>query len=590
MINSPVDEIKSKLDVIDIIGGYIKIQKAGRNYKASCPFHSEKTPSFMISPERQLWRCFGCNRGGSIFDFVMEIEGVEFGDALKILAQRAGIELKKIDPKLKTERTHLYEISNLANRFFIKQLQASQSGKKAQKYLISRGLKPKEIEKWQIGYAPNQWQALSDFLGSRGYSDQEILKTGLSIKSEKNISRNKYYDRFRDRIIFPIHDINGIVVGFTGRENPENPDNRMGKYINTPNTIIYDKSRILYGLDKAKLDIRKDNLCILVEGQTDVIMSHQAGFKNAVASSGTALTDQQLKIIKRYTDNLTMAFDMDLAGEMATQRGINLAIQFGFNTNVISLSDNQDPADFIQKNPLLWSKAIKQAQGLIEFYLSNAFSKHDPQTARGKKEISKILLPIIKKIPNKVEQAHWLQEVARRLSVKEEVLVEEMKKIKDLADERNFELSQEQPDNLNNPYFNLEEYALGLILCHLKEFKNPRTKQPNFFLKPDLEQIFNILKENKNKNLNLSSFKRNLPDKFANRVDELVFKTEIKKNLIEEFSLKKEVEFCFNQLENRYFRQKLNKLNSAIQEAENNKDNSTLKKLTKEFNKLAKRI
>ena len=311
MINSPVDEIKSRLDVVDVVGGYIRLSKAGRNYRALCPFHSEKTPSFFVSPERQMWYCFGCQKGGSIFDFVMQMDGLEFGDALKVLAQRAGVELKKIDPKLsakwKTEKTRLYEICELAAKFFERQLEAGKTGQSVQKYLKERGLKSKTIQEWRIGYGPDKWQALSDFLKGRGYGEEEIERTGLSVRKDE--IQNSNYDRFRNRIIFPIYDLNGGVVGFSGRIFGEGEP----KYLNTPNTLIYDKSRVLYGLDRAKLDIRKDNFCVLVEGQMDVIMSHQAGVRNAVASSGTALTVEHLKIIKRYTENLAMAFDMDLA-------------------------------------------------------------------------------------------------------------------------------------------------------------------------------------------------------------------------------------------------------------------------------------
>ena len=588
MLNSPVDEIKSKLDIIDVIGGYIKLQKAGRNYRASCPFHSEKTPSFMVSPERQLWRCFGCGKGGSIFDFIMEMEGVEFGDALRTLAQRAGVELKKLDPvtsaKLKTERTRLYEICDLSTRFFIKQLE-SKTGKEMQSYLLKRGLKAKTIKDWQIGYAPNQWSSLTDFLKNKGYLEEEILKTGLIVESDKRTSSNKYYDRFRDRIIFPIKDINGVITGFTGRENPNNPDQRMGKYINTPNTLIYDKSRILYGLDKAKLDIRKNNLCVLVEGQTDVIMGRQAGFNNIIASSGTALTQEQLKIIKRYTDTLVMAFDMDTAGEIATKRGSDLALQLGFNLKVIKLPDNQDPADCFQKNASIWLKEIKKAKSLIEFYLSNTFSKNDLSTAEGKKKASQILLPIIKKMPNRVEQAHWLQKVASKLKVQEEVLIEDMDKIKEVTDNI---IQNEKPILRQRP--NLEEYTLGLVLAYPEALKECRKQAYSLFIDPNLEQIFNVLKDNRTKKINLNNFKKDLTLDLTDKVDHLIFRAEAQKEMIDEFNPKKEIKFCFKELKKRYFQEKLNKLNLFIQEAEEKKDNTSLKKLTKEFNKLAKQV
>jgi len=588
-MNSPVDEIKNKLDVVDVIGGYIKLQKAGRNYKASCPFHSEKTPSFMVSPEKQMWHCFGCGKGGSIFDFIMEIEGMEFGDALRMLAQKAGVELKKTDPKLsaklKTEKSQLYEICDLAASFFIKQLEASKAGKNIQEYLIKRGLRPKTIKDWQVGYAPNQWHALSNFLNSQGYSDDELVKAGLSVKSER---KNKYYDRFRDRIIFPICDFNNVVVGFSGRENPVNPDNRMGKYINTPNTLIYDKSRILYGLDKAKLNVRKENLCILVEGQMDILMAHQSGFNNVVASSGTALTELQLKIIKRYTDNLAMAFDMDLAGETATKRGIDLAIQAGFNTKVVSLPDGKDPADCLQKDISVWSKAIKKAQGLMEFYFANAFSKSNPETAEGKKEISKVLLSIIKKIPNKIEQSHWLQELAGRIKVQESILVEEMEKIKyfEIDAVQTETVAQDEKQQNNASAF--EEYALGLVLSYPVQFKKCQEKPENLFIDLDLSQIFDVIKKSKDNRVDFKTIKSGLTAHLADKIDYLIFKIEAQKDLNEDFNPQNEIKMCFNRLKKRNLYLKQSQLNLAIQEAENKKDKSALKKLTEEFNRLTK--
>jgi len=600
MISSPVDEIKNKLDIVEVIGGYIRLQKAGRNYRALCPFHSEKNPSFFVSPEKQMWHCFSCGAGGSIFDFVMQMDGVEFGDALRMLAQRAGVELKKVDPKLKTKRTRLYEICHLANQFFIRQLAASQAGKNIQRYLSQRGLKPATIRDWQIGYAPKQWRALIDFLGGRGYPDEEIIKAGLVVERSPDESQEKSphfregssYDRFRDRIIFPIFDLNGLVIGFTARENPEQPDSRMGKYINTPNTLIYDKSYVLYGLNKAKLDIRKENLCVLVEGQMDVLMAHQSNFKNVVASSGTALTEKQLRILKRYTENLATAFDMDLAGEVATKRGIDLAIQFGFNTKVINLPGKQDPADCLQKDSSLWSEAIGQATGLVEFYLSNALAKYDSQTIEGKKEITKILLPVIKKIPNKIEQDHWLQELAQRLKVQEKSLFEEMAKINTgtvllntASSDENAVLRRTVP---SPPY--LEEYTLGLILTNLRKMKKFKREPVYLFTNSELAEIFKNLKKGKGKINNLKSFRGDLPINLANQLDELVFKTEAQKSLLGEFEPVKEIRFCFSQLRKRYWQEKLDQLNLAIREVEGKKDKDSLKKLTEEFNKMTKQI
>jgi len=582
MLNSPVDEIKNKLDVIDVIGGYLRLQKAGRNYKAPCPFHNEKTPSFMVSPERQSWKCFGCGKSGSIFDFVMELEGMEFGDALRLLAQRAGVELKKTNPKIaqqiKTEKSYLYEICNLSKLFYIKQLEASITGKKIQEYLVNRGLEKETIKNWQIGYAPNQWNSLLNFLKNRGYSESQILKTGMIIQKEGGV---KHYDRFRDRIMFPILDFNGLTVGFSGRENPENPNKNMGKYINTPSTLIYDKSRILYGLDKAKLNIRKNNLCILMEGQMDVVMSHQAGADNAVGSSGTALTADQLKIIKRYTDNLAMAFDMDIAGENATKKGIDLAGQIGFNTKVITVGDDKDPADCIQENKDIWLKVISEAKDFIEFAIENAFSRHSSGTIIDKKEISKLILPLIKNIPNEIESSYWIQKLSQRLKVSEKALREEIGKISD--NNKNYYIQNEEKENnfMGLPIPSFEEYALGLILAYPRIIKKYQKKSSCLFSNPQAKMLFKKIKKN-----GVENYSKKLSAQLTDLANSLAFKAENQKELIEKFNPIQEVRFCFSQLKKHYYQRRLSELSFSISDAENKKDDNLIKKLTEEKNKL----
>ena len=426
MLSSPIEEIKNRLDIVEVIGGYMKLAKAGANFRAPCPFHSEKKPSFFVSPARQIWHCFGCSKGGDIFGFVKEIEGVEFGDALRLLAQKAGVELKKQSPEYdqwKSERERLYEVCELACRFFEKQLEEGTTGKEAKSYLLGRGITEESIKKWRLGYSPDVWQGLSDFLTLRGYTKDEIQKAGLALTSE----RGSFYDRFRGRIIFPIFDLNSQAVGFGGRVfKSDDP----AKYVNSPSTLLYDKSRILYGLDKAKVEIRKKNCCILVEGYVDLIMVSQSGSENAVATSGTALTSYQLQILKRYSENLHTAFDMDLAGDSATKRGIDLAQSQGFNVKVITMPGEKDPADVILHNPQDWEKSLGGTKSILEFYFETTFAKIPSATPEGKREISKILLPVIKRIPSKIEQSHWVQELAKKLHVREEIVEDEMKKVK----------------------------------------------------------------------------------------------------------------------------------------------------------------
>lgn len=429
-----IDEIKQKIDVVSLISSYIKLEKTGANYRAVCPFHAEKKPSFFVSPARQIWHCFGCASGGDIFKFIMQIEGLEFGDALRMLAQKAGVEIKKQDPRMITERKRLYEICDLASKFFEKQLFSSAMGKKAKEYLLTRGISEESIREWRIGYSPESWTALRNFLENSGYSGAEIDRAGLVVKKE---SGKDFYDRFRGRIMFPIPDLNSQIVGFGARVFGEVlAKEAVAKYINTPATTLYDKSRILYGLDGAKVEVRKAGECIIVEGYTDVIMSHQAGVKNVVAVSGTSLTPLHLNILKRYTENLKMAFDMDIAGDSATKRGIELAQRQGFNVKVLIMPKEDDPADVIKKEPKNWQKIIASAKSITEFYFENAFLKFDKNTADGKKGIVKFLTPAIKKISNSVENAHWVGLLAKELGIPERAIEEEIAKYKEKSENK----------------------------------------------------------------------------------------------------------------------------------------------------------
>lgn len=431
MAENQVEEIKNKLNVVDVVSSYIKLTKTGVNYRGVCPFHKEKSPSFFVSPTRQMWHCFGCGAGHSIFDFVMKIEGVEFGDALRILANKAGVELKRgnfeFDKKLKTERQVLYEICDLACSFFEKQLEASAVGKEAKEYLLKRGITIESIKKWRLGYSPDTWNSLSDFLVGKNYKREEIVKAGLAVEKE---GKNDSYDRFRGRIIFPIFDVNSQVIGFGARVFKVANEKEVAKYINTPQSLLYDKSSILYGLNNAKISVRKNNQIVLTEGYTDVIMSHQAGFENTVATSGTALTLQHLTILKRYTDNLVLAFDMDMAGQNATSRGIDLAEEKGFNIKIIETYEAKDPADIILEAPAKWQEVLEKAKSIMDYYFDSAFFKNDKTKPEGKKEIAKIILPVIKRLQNKIEQAHWISKLAGKLGVADAVILEELEKVK----------------------------------------------------------------------------------------------------------------------------------------------------------------
>jgi len=587
MFESPIDEIKNRLDIVEVISSYIKLHKTGANFRALCPFHSEKKPSFFVSPARQIWHCFGCQKGGDVFGFVKEIEGIEFGDALRILAQRAGVELKRYTPeyaKLKTERQRLYEICELATRFFEKQLEESKIGKEAKKYLLARGITEESIKKWRIGYAPDVWQGLSDFLTSRGNQQEEIKKAGLGLSSEQG----SFYDRFRGRIIFPIFDLNSQVVGFGGRVFKEKDKEEIAKYVNTPNTILYDKSRILYGLDKAKVEIRKKDSCILVEGYTDVIMTHQAGTQNVVATSGTALTPYQLKILRRYSNNLILGFDMDVAGDTATKRGIDLAQIQGFDIKIIRLPEGKDAADIISLNPKGWGKAIENAKLILDFYFESAFLGRDTKTPGGKKEISKILLPVIKRILNKIEQSYWIQKLAKDLEAKEEDIREELKKVK--LEENLYGLEPEEIINLppKSRKELLEERLITLIL------KKPESLN----LVDELRSSSRVATARVTEESKLSYFSAQTRDILIKLKEKqtpdseffncLSLKAEIEE--IEEKDILPEIQLCLKELSSLEIKEKLDQISQEIKKAEEVKDLGKIEKLSQEFNKLAKEI
>lgn len=409
-----------------MIREYLPLKPAGMNFRAKCPFHQEKTPSFMVSPDKQIWHCFGCQKGGDIFSFIQEIEGIDFVEALRMLAPKAGVTLRRQDPKLASQRNRMLDILEMSRKYFYYNLLNSPTAAKAREYLKERSLSEETIEEWQIGYSSDSWDSIIKLLKSKGFKENEILLSGMIVKSQNS---SRFYDRFRARIMFPINDINANTVAFSARVSPEKEaEEKMGKYINSPATQIYDKSKILFGLDKAKMNIKKEDLAIIVEGQMDVISAHQAGFKNVVASSGTALTADQIQILKRYTQNIAIAFDMDEAGAMAADRGIREAMKAEMNIKVIEVPHGKDPDDCIRQDPAAWQEAVKSAKPMMQYYFDQTLAGKDLSQVENKRAVSQFLLPIISRLGNRIEQDFWLKALAEALAVKEEILREAIQK------------------------------------------------------------------------------------------------------------------------------------------------------------------
>ncbi len=428
-MSSIIEEIKSRLNIVDVAQGYIKLEGAGGNFKACCPFHSEKSPSFFISPSRQTYHCFGCNRGGDLISFVEEIEGLDFSGALKILADRAGIELTHqragVSKEIKDEREVLYRTLELATKFYEAVLPKFPE---AVEYLKKRGLTDETIKHFRVGFAPDEWRSLGDFLTKKGVSEKVMEQAGLIVRSEKG-----FYDRFRGRVMFPIADSSGRVVAFSGRILKDGEGKTLGasaaaKYVNSPETEVFHKSRILFGFYEAKDAIRRGDTAVLVEGQMDLILSHQSGVTNAVASSGTALTSEHLTIIKRFTKNLVLAFDADDAGLSAAYRAIGLALSQDMNVRIVGLPRGMDPADMALKNPKEWQDAVSGAVPVIDFYLELLPSIHSDKAVLRSK-VSEIIVPFIAELHSAINQGHYVGQVAKLLGVKDEPVWDEVKKI-----------------------------------------------------------------------------------------------------------------------------------------------------------------
>ncbi|MDD2757794.1 MAG: DNA primase [Patescibacteria group bacterium] len=421
--------IKDRVDVVQLIQEYLPLKKSGANWKAPCPFHHEKTPSFMVHPEKQIWHCFGCQKGGDIFTFVQEMEGLDFPEALKLLADRAGIKLENNfqNEINKSQKNRIVEINAKAAYFFHRFLMDMPTAAPARDYLFNRrGLTTATAEQWQIGYIPDQWELLTQYLLKKGCGIDDLVASGLTIKNEE---RRSHYDRFRGRIMFPIADAHGNIVGFTGRILVEK-ENSGGKYVNTPQTLVYDKSRVLYGLDKAKKEIKSKDLAVIVEGQMDVIACHETGMSNVVAASGTALTEEQVRLLKRYSNNIAIAFDADSAGENAAKRGIDVAMAGGMNIRVIQIpaGAGKDADECVRKNSQVWFDTVERATGVMEWYFKNVFAVTDLNNPKSKQTAANTLLAEIAKIPFAVERESWLKKLAEALGVDVSVLHDALKK------------------------------------------------------------------------------------------------------------------------------------------------------------------
>jgi DNA primase len=413
----PKDEIKQKIDIVDLVAEYIPLKPAGSaGMKGLCPFHGEKTPSFNVSRDRQIWHCFGCGEGGDCFSFVMRMEGMSFAEALMHLGKKVGVEIKRFVTTEGNEKSRFSSINELASKFFQKVLSDSSKAIVAREYVSKRGIPNELVEIFGLGFAPDEWDSLSCFLLKRGFSESELVQAGVSLKKK---SGSGVIDRFRNRLMIPLRDHHGNTVGFTGRVLPKSVGSDQGpKYMNSPETAIYHKGRLVFGLDLARTAIRENKNVIVVEGNLDVVASHKAGVKNTVGSSGTAFTQDQLNLLKRYTDTIVFCFDSDAAGLAAAKKGVGLAREIGFDVRAAILPEGvKDPDDLVQKDADAWKKCAKESVPIMQFMISHVMRGRDARNIDDKKIIEKELLPELKSMASVVEREHWLQVVSDLLSV-----------------------------------------------------------------------------------------------------------------------------------------------------------------------------
>lgn len=473
-----VQEIKQKIDIVELISAYTPLKKAGRNYKGLCPFHGEKTPSFMVNPELQIFKCFGCQVGGDAFTFLQKIEGMDFYESLQTLAKKAGVELVSYKPSQAEEsKERLIRANSLACEYYHYLLNSHKLGKKALEYLQNRKITSRSIETFKLGYAPEGWDYLTRFLTDKKKFDlSDLQAAGLVIKN---------YDRFRNRVMFPLNNARGQTVGFAGRVLPvpfaKASEDQGGKYVNTSETEIYHKSELLYGLDITRGEIKKAGFAVVVEGEIDCIASYQAGIKNVVAIKGSALTVRQVEMIRRLCETVILALDSDKAGDAAARRGIEIADKAGLNIKVVtSLSGAKDPGEYAIEDPKGWEKAVKEAIPIYDFYIRSAVERYGLE-ASGKRKISQELMPVISNIEDGIVRAHYIKLLAKTLEVDETDIRSQMSKILNpLPADASHQAMQAGKYNI------LEEYLVELALKGEKLDELPELTDP-FWLKVQKE-------------------------------------------------------------------------------------------------------
>ena len=524
---SVIDEVKQKLDIVEVVGQYVALKKAGRNLTALCPFHSEKNPSFFVYPEQQSWHCFGaCNTGGDVFSFVMKKENADFGEALRLLAQKAGVTVpSRFEQGVKRDESEkLYQANEAAAQYFHNLLINSQAGEKARNYLTSRSITQKTIVDFQLGFSMNSWEALKQYLLERGYTEKELLEAGLIVETEEK----KTHDRFRNHLMFPIKDARGRVTGFGARVL----DDSLPKYINSPQTPIFDKSGSLYGINLAAPITRQQNLAVIVEGYMDVITAHQNGFTNVIASMGTSVTERQVATLKRLTKNITLALDADAAGEEAMLRCVDYENALDAEVKVIILPGGKDPDDVIKEDAKNWQHLLDEALPIVDYTFNMVTSKLNLTTAGDKSSAVNRLLPIIAEIKNDTRRDHYLTALSKLTGTSYHNLEATLSSIK--PERKAKQPKAEALAHAVRPIVSrpIEEQCLALLLQHPELRNRDAGLLPEYFENSENREIFLVWQQVDDP----ASLKENLDASLWEHLDSLISKNILATQLEERYN------------------------------------------------------
>jgi DNA primase len=584
-MNDQVQEVKSRTDIVAIISERVELKKAGRNYKASCPFHGEKTPSFMVSPELQIFKCFGCDSKGDVFSFLEQYEGMEFPEALKYLADRAGVKLVQGNFGPSTEKEKLIEINSQTLKFYNYMLLTQLVGERALEYLQKdRGLKLETIKEFQLGYSPENSYLLSNFLiGKKKFTPSEVERAGIGIPSGQNV-----YDRFSGRVIFPLFDHRGNPIGFAGRVLPWDKRD-TGKYINSPETPLYHKSNVLFGLNITRPLIKKKKVAIVVEGELDLISSYQVGIKNVVAIKGSALTEEQVRLLSRFAPKFILALDSDVAGNAAARRGLTVAENSGVEVKVARITGFKDPDEAARGNIDSFKSDLIHAEGVWDYLIDSVVNRFNPETGEGKAKISKELTPILSEIEDKIVQAHYANLVAEKLGVPLEAVTEQISKVVPKSQEASADANAlaDKPEGRSRHDL-LEERLLTLSF----------QSDPTLLLAPEvaelvlnplnkriLEELVKFLKTKRA--FTNGDFGAVLPKELFDGFTKMVLSQN--QELVDKpGELKKELDLVKKELKILGIKDNLKLLTLRMREFEKNGDKGKLLKAQNEFNRLAK--